>query len=184
MLEDFKFFVAHELIQQDLDDWCQQIMDGVKYLHELSLPSHLQVSNRNNREEIELHMLSLLRKLYCVSGGDLAFDRSKSNPSLTNFTLLNNLILYGFVCGVQTPTAQQFGTCNPFGLQKTSQRLRILVKVTGLNQIRLTTLKSIQDWSPNLNKSLPITFPDLVRSGNPIQWVNADKQRRVFHHKC
>lgn len=72
----------------------------------------------------------------------------------------------------------------PLDYKKPSQRLRILVKVTGLNQIRLTTLKSIQDWSPNLNKSLPITFPDLVRSGNPIQWVNADKQRRVFHHKC
>lgn len=159
-------------------------MDGVKYLHELSLPSHLQVNNWKDREEIELHMLSLLRELYCVSGGDLACDRSKSNPDLTDLTPLNNLILYGLVCGVQTPTAQQFGTCNPFGLQKAFSRSRILVKVTGLNQIRLTTLKGVQDWSPNLNRSLPIAFPDLVRSGNPIQWVNADKQRRVFHHKC
>lgn len=75
MLGDFESRVAHELIQRDLDDWCQQIMDGIIHLHELSLPSHLQVNNRKDREEIELHMLSLLCKLYCVSGGDLACEQ-------------------------------------------------------------------------------------------------------------
>lgn len=143
MLGDFEFSVAHELIQRDLDDWCQQIMDGVKYLHELSLPSHLQVNNWKDQEEIELHMLFLLRKLYCISGGNLACNQSKSNPGLTDLTPWNNLIFYGLVCGVQTLTAQQFGTCNPFGLQKAFPRSRILVKVTGLNQIRLKTLKSV-----------------------------------------
>jgi len=121
MLGDFESPVAHELIQRDLDNRCQQIMNGVKHLHKLFLPSHLQVTNRKDREEIELQILSLLRELYCVSGGDLTSDRSKSNLGLIDLTPLDNLILYGLACGVQTPTAQQFGTCNPFGLQKASQ---------------------------------------------------------------
>jgi len=176
MLGDFESPVAHELIQRDLENWCRQIMNGVKHLHELSLPFHLQVTNRKDREGVELQILSLLRELYCVSGGDLARDRSKFNPGLTDLTPLNNLILYGLACGVQTPTAQQFGTCNPFGLQKALSRSRIFVKVTDLNQIRSATHKSVQEWSSNLSRFLPIAFPDLVRSCNPIQWNNADKQ--------
>lgn len=148
------------------------------------LPSHLQVTNQKNREEIELQILSLLRELYCVSGGDLACDRSKFNPGLTDLTSLNNLIFYGLVCGVQMPTAQQFGTCDPFGLQKVLSRSRIFVKVTNLNQIRSATLKDVQEWGSNLNKSLSIAFPDLIWNCNSIQWNDADKQRRVFHHKC
>ncbi len=169
MLEDFESPVAHELIQRDLDNWCQQIMNGVKHLHELSLPSHLQVTNPKDREEIELQILSLLRELYCVSGGDLARDRSKFNPGLTDLTPLDNLILYGLAFGIQTPTAQQFGTCDPFELQKALSRSRMFVKVTNLNQIRSATLKRVQEWSSNLNKFLPIAFPDLVRNCNPIQ---------------
>lgn len=96
-------------------------MDGVKHLHELFLPSHLQANNRKDQEEIELHIFSLLRKLYCVPGGNLAFDQSKSNPGLTDLTPLDNLILYGFVCGVQTPSMQQFSTCNLLDYKKPSQ---------------------------------------------------------------
>ncbi len=119
-------------------------MNDVKHLHELFLLSHLQVINRKNREEVELQILSLLRELYCVSDDDLARDRSKFNSGLTDLTSLNNLILYDLACEVQTPIAQQFGTCNLFELQKVLSRSRIFVKVTDLNQIRSTTHKGVQ----------------------------------------
>jgi len=144
MLRDFESSVAHELIQRDLEIWCQQIMNDVKHLHELSLSFHLQIINRKDREGVELQILSLLRELYCVSGGDLARDRSKFNLGLTDFTSLNNLILYDLACEVQTPIAQQFGTCNPFELQKALSRSRIFVKITDLNQIRSATHKDVQ----------------------------------------
>ena len=159
-------------------------MNDVKHLHKRSLSSHLQVINRKDREEIELQILSLLRELYSVSGGDLARDRSKFNPGLTALTPLNNLILYGLACEVQTPTAQQFGACNRFGLQKALLRSRIFVKVTDFKQIRSATLEDVQERSSNLERSLPIAFPNLIRICDSIQCNNADKQRRVFHHKC
>ena len=120
-------------------------MDDVEHLHKLFLFSHLQVINRKDREEIELHILFLLRELYCVSDGDLARDRSKSNSGLTDLTSLNNLILYGLACGVQTPIAQQFSTCNHSELQKALSRSRIFVKVTDFNQIRSATLEDVQE---------------------------------------
>jgi hypothetical protein len=120
-------------------------MNDVKHLHELFLLFHLQIINRKNREEVELQILSLLRELYCVSDGDLARDRSKFNSGLTDLTSLNNLILYDLACEVQTPTAQQFGTCNPFELQKALSRSRIFVKITDLNQIHSTTHKGVQE---------------------------------------
>ncbi len=144
MLEDFESSIAHELIQRDLNNWCQQIMNDVKHLHELFLLSHLQVINRKNREEIELQILFLLRELYCVSDGDLTRDRSKFNSGLTDLTSLNNLIPYDLACEVQTPIAQQFGTCDLYELQKVLSRSRIFVKVTDLNQIRSATLKDVQ----------------------------------------
>ncbi len=119
-------------------------MNGVKHLHELSLPFHLQVTNRKNRQEIELQILFLLRELYCVSDGDLTRDRSNFSLGMTDLTPLNNLILYGLACGVQTPTAQQFGTCNSSELQKALSRSRIFVEVTDLNQIRSTTLEDVE----------------------------------------
>jgi len=53
MLGDFESPVTHELIQRDLDNWCQQIMNGVKHLHELSFalppPGHQSEESRRNR---------------------------------------------------------------------------------------------------------------------------------------
>ncbi len=159
-------------------------MNDVKHLHELFLLSHLQIINRKNREEVELQIFSLLRELYCVSDDDLTCDWSKFNSDLTDFTSLNNLILYDLVCEVQTSIAQQFDTCNFFELQKALSRSRIFVKITDLNQIHSTTHKDVQKWSSNLSRFLSIAFSDLIWSCNSIQWNNADKQWRVFHHKC
>ncbi len=156
LLGDFKSSVADELLRRDLDVWYQHILIDRKRLHNLPLPSHLQ-----GKSQEDLQILPLLHELYNISGGTTD-QRDRFNPCLTDVTPLDNLILYGLACGVQTSIAHEFGTCDFAELQEALSRSRMFVQTTGFNRNRATTVTKVAEWSSDLKRSLPIAFPYLV----------------------
>ena len=157
--------LAQRLLHRDLDDWCRCILRRVVQLHTLPLPHHLPFTDRC---QIELQILSLLRELYCVSGGTIANQQNRFNPGSTDLTPLDNLILYGLIFAVQTASPRQFGTTDLCSLHKAVFRSRLFVQVTGNRQIRSANVFEVRKWSLELENSLPVTPPKLVRGVRPI----------------
>jgi hypothetical protein len=165
LLGEFESSLAQRLLYRDLDDWCRCILQCVGQLHMLPLPHHLPFTDRC---QIELQILSLLRELYCISGGTIANQQNRFNPGSTDLTPLDNLILYGLTCAAQTARPRQFGTADLCYLHKTLSRSRLFVQVTGDRQIRWAKVSEVRKWILGLENSLPVTLPKLVRGVGPI----------------
>lgn len=176
LLGEFESSLAQELLHRDLNDWFRCIIDGVKQLQMLTLPHHLLFTDR---KEIELQILSLLREIFCVSGGTIANQQNRFNPGSTDLTPLDIMILYGLTCGVRTATPQQFGTSDLHGIHKALSRSRIFVQVTGDKQIRSANVSEVKKWSSQLKRSLPIAPPNLVRISDPMQRRRANKRKAL-----
>ena len=164
LLGEFVSSRARRVLHRDLDDWCRCILRRVAQLHTLPLPHHLRFTNRR---QIELQILSLLRELFCISGGTIANQQNRFNPGSTDLTPLDNMILYGLTFAVETASPQPFGTSDHPSLHKALSRSRLFVRVTCDKQIRSAEVFEVRQWRSELEDSLPVTPPKLVRGVGP-----------------
>ena len=132
------------------------------------------------QEDLELHIVSLLRGLLWFSGRNITNRRSDWNVGLATFTPLDNLLLYNFAFGIQVPHRKGLEILNPSRFREALSRSRLFaVRVTSSRLINSKTFPDVRDWSSELKAFLPVGFPD----NHLVKGIKLSKLKNAYKHQ-
>ena len=144
-------------LDRNYEDWSERIVRTLWNLHELpydKLFPHMDL------DDVGYHTIYLLQELIKLSGGTVA---APVDTTAIDVTPTDNLVLYGFVFGIEAPCPMLFGSADTGDLQEAFIRLGI---------VREISASDIREWTSILKASLPIGFPyHLVRCSKSLSVI-------------